>query len=421
MNKTLIAIYLGLTICNSVFAENYYFKECKLSEELSGDYIIDLNKNIIKSTIKRTDGVTQETSDEIELVTKDQIITKIIQNKKNKKYFLQYFLDANSKSITRQRYVKEHENAFILPFGQKKIGFCIDVKIGWDKSRIEDAATNKEQEQILKTQKELAKKQKTVPKCEGNNYGEWTDCKGRQVTQEGHEYIGFFKNGKILEGTAIYPGGAKYVGKFLNGKPHGQGTFIYSDGSKYFGEWKNGKNHGNGTKTWKNGKKYSGQFKNDKFNGKGTFTSPDGEKYVGEYKDGKRHGNGSLTYSNGKTYVGKFIDGIEHGDGTCFESDGSSISCKKDISTTGRNTQNITLSWKKWIKISEYDSRSGKAKKALDVLETDFKNQASKLCSSSGNYKILEKKIIIIDEDETPAFGLETVVKIGINGVVECK
>ena len=33
----------------------------------------------------------------------------------------------------------------------------------------------------------------------------------------------------------------------------------------------------------------------------------------------------------------------------------------------------------------------------------------------------LEKKIVIVEMDETPAFGLETVVKIGIDGVVECK
>ena len=31
------------------------------------------------------------------------------------------------------------------------------------------------------------------------------------------------------------------------------------------------------------------------------------------------------------------------------------------------------------------------------------------------------KKIIVVEMDETPAFGLETVVKIGIDGVVECK
>ena len=29
--------------------------------------------------------------------------------------------------------------------------------------------------------------------------------------------------------------------------------------------------------------------------------------------------------------------------------------------------------------------------------------------------------MIVVEMDETPAFGLETVVKIGIDGVVECK
>ena len=43
------------------------------------------------------------------------------------------------------------------------------------------------------------------------------------------------------------------------------------------------------------------------------------------------------------------------------------------------------------------------------------------LCSSKGNYNILEKKIEVLEIDETPAYGLETKLKIGINGVVECK
>ena len=54
-------------------------------------------------------------------------------------------------------------------------------------------------------------------------------------------------------------------------------------------------------------------------------------------------------------------------------------------------------------------------------MEIDFEKKASELCAASGDYKILEKKVEIIDEDETPAFGLETVIKIAINGVVECK
>ena len=30
-------------------------------------------------------------------------------------------------------------------------------------------------------------------------------------------------------------------------------------------------------------------------------------------------------------------------------------------------------------------------------------------------------KIEIVETDETPAFGTETVIKIGINGIIECK
>ena len=33
---------------------------------------------------------------------------------------------------------------------------------------------------------------------------------------------------------------------------------------------------------------------------------------------------------------------------------------------------------------------------------------------------ILEKRIEVLDIDETPAYGLETKVQLGINGVVEC-
>ena len=81
----------------------------------------------------------------------------------------------------------------------------------------------------------------------------------------------------------------------------------------------------------------------------------------------------------------------------------------------------ILITWKKWIKISEYDLSTGKAKLAIEKLEIDFKNKATVLCSSAENFKILEKKIEIIEIDETPAYGLETKLKIGINGIVECK
>ena len=54
-------------------------------------------------------------------------------------------------------------------------------------------------------------------------------------------------------------------------------------------------------------------------------------------------------------------------------------------------------------------------------LENNFRAKAFELCSSTGNFNILEKRINILEIDETPAFGLEAKVKIGIDGVVECK
>ena len=57
----------------------------------------------------------------------------------------------------------------------------------------------------------------------------------------------------------------------------------------------------------------------------------------------------------------------------------------------------------------------------MDKLKVDFETKASELCVSKGNYNVLEKNIEVLEIDETPAYGLETKVKIGINGVIECK
>ena len=106
MNKVLTIILLYLSLFSTSFAESYYFKDCRLSETVSGDYIINFDKNVINVTLKISDGTVQKFTDKIKLITKDQIISDIIQNKTNKKYYLQYNLEVASKSITRQRYIK---------------------------------------------------------------------------------------------------------------------------------------------------------------------------------------------------------------------------------------------------------------------------------------------------------------------------
>ena len=57
----------------------------------------------------------------------------------------------------------------------------------------------------------------------------------------------------------------------------------------------------------------------------------------------------------------------------------------------------------------------------MDQLEDNFSKRAFELCSPIENFNILEKKIDVLEIDETPAFGLEPKIKMGINGVVECK
>ena len=97
---------------------------------------------------------------------------------------------------------------------------------------------------------------------------------------------------------------------------------------------------------------------------------------------------------------------------------------KKDTQTkdfSGKDTRNISIVAKKWVRISQYEMNSKKGKKIMDKLKTDFETKALELCGSKENYNILDKKIEVLDLDETPAYGLETKVQLGINGVVECK
>ena len=56
----------------------------------------------------------------------------------------------------------------------------------------------------------------------------------------------------------------------------------------------------------------------------------------------------------------------------------------------------------------------------MDKLKSDFEIEAKEACLPK-IYETLDKKIEVLEVDETPAYGLETKVKVGINGVVECK
>ena len=80
-----------------------------------------------------------------------------------------------------------------------------------------------------------------------------------------------------------------------------------------------------------------------------------------------------------------------------------------------KNTHKIKVVGKKWHKISKADKVSTKN------FENDFTQKASELCSLTEGYNVINKKIGIIEIDDTPAFGLEPKVRIGIVGTIECK
>jgi len=426
MKKKIIIILLAFFYCDVSFAESYYFNKCKISNAVIGNYVINLKKNVIEVELKAVDGNVQRFSDAIKSVKKDAIISEKIKSLRGKELYYQYFLNAKSKSVIKLQYEKISGDDFdVFDIREKRVSHCSDVKADWDKRKIDEAELNKEQKQILKEQEKIKKEQSALITCQSDDHMQWTNCKGLYQTETGHKYDGMFVNGKIIKGISLYPGGAKYVGEFKDYKPHGYGTFIWKNGDKYSGEWKNGKSNGSGTKIWKSGRKYIGEFKNDKLDGKGTLFYPDGKKYTGEFVNGKRHGEGTFFYTDGSAYIGNFLAGKEQGIGQCISKEGLSVPCKSKTDTqtqdfTGKDTHKISITAKKWIRISQYETNSKKGKKIMDKLSIDFENKAIEVCSTKGNYKILQKRFEVLELDETPAYGLEAKVKIAIQGVVEC-
>lgn len=426
MKKISIIFLLNLLFCSVSFAENYYFKECKLSNAVTGNYIINTDKNVIEVELKAVDGNVQYFSDEIKLIEKNKIISKKIKSARGENLYYQYFLDVKSKSVIKLQYKKQSvDNIELFNLMERRKSGCLNIKSDWDKDKIEEAKINKEQKEILKAQDQVKKEQSTLIECQESDYKKWTNCKGNYKAKTGHRYNGLFKAGKIVKGISIYPGGAKYVGEFKDFVPHGYGTFVWTNGDKYFGAWKNGKSHGDGTKIWNDGREYSGTFNNDQLHGYGTMFWPDGKKYVGEFMNGKRHGDGTFTFSDGTSYIGKFMAGKEQGLGECVSKDGITVPClsKEDTqeeSFSGKDTQKISIVARKWVRISQFETNTKKAKKVMDKLKADFKTKAAELCESKGNYNVLQKRIEVLEINETPAYGLETKLKIAINGVVEC-
>ena len=78
MKKLFIIFFLGLLFCNTGFAESYYFKGCKISNAVTGNYIINLKKNVIEVELIAIDGKVQNFYDKIKSIEKNKIISQKI-------------------------------------------------------------------------------------------------------------------------------------------------------------------------------------------------------------------------------------------------------------------------------------------------------------------------------------------------------
>ncbi|MDA9676818.1 hypothetical protein N9T85_00455, partial [bacterium] len=371
MKKIIALIVLSFLLSGTGFAESYYFKKCKLSNAVSADYIINFDKKLIEVTLKSVDGKIQQFADKIKLIEKNQIVTEKIESGKGDNIYFEYYLNSENSTVTKLQYKRQGDNNLnIFKIQSSRKSDCENIRAGWNKEKIKKAEVNKEQEQILKAQEKIKKEKNTVIKCPGNDHKNWTNCNGVHKTSTGYRYEGIFKDGTIVRGEALFPGGSKYIGEFKNFKPHGYGNFSWSNGDKYFGEWKDGKNYGNGTKIWSDGREYSGDFKNDQLDGEGTLYYPDGKKYTGDFLKGKRHGEGTFEYKDGTAFIGKFIDGKQQGMGTCVRLDGSTIPCKsksdsKTQSFANEDALEISIIAKRWVRISQYETNTKRGKKIM--------------------------------------------------------
>ena len=136
MKKIFIITILGFLFSSSVYAESYFFKNCKLSNAVTGNYIINLEKNVIEVELKRKDGVIQNFSDKIKSIETKKIISDKIKSTKSENLYFQYFLNSETNSVTKLEYTKQSGiDMDVFKLNSKRITHCLEVKGDWDKKK----------------------------------------------------------------------------------------------------------------------------------------------------------------------------------------------------------------------------------------------------------------------------------------------
>jgi hypothetical protein len=92
---------------------------------------------------------------------------------------------------------------------------------------------------------------------------------GRMTYADGRIFLGTFQENEAVDGTIIFPDGAKYVGSLHKGARHGYGVYYFTDGSKYEGQSVMNVFEGTGKMTWNDGGWYEGEFSQGEIHGFG--------------------------------------------------------------------------------------------------------------------------------------------------------
>jgi hypothetical protein len=195
--KKILILFLSLFFCNLGFAESYYFKDCALNPNATGNYLIDLENNAIIVILKAKDGTSQQLIDEIELIEKDKIISKKIKSGKSEDSYFIYYLDAVSKSVVKQNYKKEVGIGLIRPDGPQRESFCTDVKADWNKNE-EDAKLKKLKEKEKKEKLEKQKQKEKLKKKKEEN--------DKKIAEEKNKHLISIRDKKWISLSKADPG-----------------------------------------------------------------------------------------------------------------------------------------------------------------------------------------------------------------------
>jgi len=153
--KKIISVFFCLIIfSNPGLAENYYFKNCKMGENFIGNFLIDIEKNNIYRIFKNTNSDSVlEKKDKIKFITKNEIVSEVIQSRAGSEHYFQYYLDAVADSVSIQKYKKDSVIKLLTPDGLKEISICEDVKSDWHKSKTKKQIVEEKKQKEFENEK----------------------------------------------------------------------------------------------------------------------------------------------------------------------------------------------------------------------------------------------------------------------------